>query len=907
MTSLPVLHNHHDRVLASRHLNAHAPWLDLAEPVSIAHVMCAARETRREPAAVGSRLTELGYRVPTAEQLAAVTDDDMKLLSRDLDGARPWIVNGPPLSVRGQVFWAARRLGRPPAEIAARFAALGVPVPGPPHFPATVDDYDLKLISQDTEGAPDWIGLGDAPRLRGHVLRAALRLGWSPARAAARLAGLGFPGPRERLPATVDDDDLLLVSGRLFSGWPPMDEDDVPRMRGRVLWGAERLGRPPAEIASRFAELGYRTPAADTFPERVEPDDRHLTSSRSDDHTYWIPDDDLVPLAHVLTVLPHIGDASKAPAETASAVAALCGRYARLGYRVHPGAAEATADDLVLVSAGLDGHAPWLDPEQPVPLAHVLRFAHAHGRVPAEVVARLDRLGYHRLPEDAPSGSVDAEAVALLGHAWGERPWLDQDDPEWFPHLVAVGARTGRALAEAADRLRELGFRIPEEELPDRTTEEDLRLISRQVVTAGPPWLSRTDPVPAGHVLWSAHARGSSVAPVLARLRELGCTRLPDVPDTVVTDDDLRLVSEQGDGRLPVLADTVPYGRVVQAAVATGAGLRETAERYRELGHTDVVLPAGPLPESVTGDDVELLRTDTGWLAPDAAVPPPHVVRLAHAAGTSPAGIGRRLRALGFHGVPAALPDTPFAGDLVLISRDGDATAPWLPPGQAVPPEHVRRAAGKLDASPHDVAHRLIALGHALTYTPQPDDAVIVSQNADGRAPWLGTSGPGHVLLTAKVLGRTPADITDRLAELGHEGRPLPEPDGFDDEDLLVLSEGLDSRAPWLAWGTTPSMRHVLSAARLTGSSPQAVGERLTRLGLTVHVPPTVALDDLDIVEAITRYEGERMEIENVLEIVRKTGRSPAEVAARLPALGHDVPDADYPTRRPAPTPPRRP
>ncbi|MET8216632.1 wHTH domain-containing protein [Streptomyces hirsutus] len=766
----------HDRRIVSHELNAEAPWLDPEEPVTLGHVLRAAASRHGDPGAAGSRLAELGYRVPSPEELASATDDDRKMISRDIDGSGPWI------------------------------------------------------------------GPGNDGHLRGHVLAAALR-----------------------------------------------------------------LNRPPAEIAARLVELGHPAPAPDSFPERVLDEDRDLIIHR--DRTSprrWIADDTLVTLGHVIAVLQHMGKLTRVPQQTVLAIAAVCERFTRLGYRVAPGAAEVTVDDVVLTSVGLDGCTPWLlDPDEPVPLHHVLRFAQAHDRDPNEVVARLGRLGYRRLPEGPLAGSVDREEVGLLGHGGNGKTWLAQEDPAWFPHLVAVGVETGRAPAEVADRLRALGFTIPEQELPAEVLESDLPLVSGRDLTGAGPWLSRTDPVPVGHILYSAHARDASVASVLARLAKLGYPSLPDVPDRHVTEDDLRLISERGDGAAPVLGDTVPYGRVLRAAAVSDTGPREIADRYRELGYTDVVLPDGPLPESVTERDADLVTIDTGWLAPDEAVPLPHVVQRAHAEGVGPAGIARRLHALGFPQVPAPLPDTPHPGDLVMISKDAKPDGPYIP-STGVPEGHIQRAADAVGVNPHEVAVRLAALGYPLEFTPHPDDAVIVSESADGQAPWPRWSALGRVLLAAKVLGRTPEGIVDRRRELGYREEDLPDAGGFEEQDILLLSENLDARGPWIGSSRHISLQRVLRAARITGRSPQQIGERLTLLGREVHVPPALDVRDNDLLEALPRY-GKPVKTEHVLAAASRAGRSPAEAAARLRELDIEVPDLDYPTRRPAPTPPRLP
>ncbi len=767
----PASLSHTDRRIVSRALNYQAPWLDPAEPVTLCHLIRAAgRNGDREE--IAARLTELGYVVPPAGQLASVTDDDAMMISRDGDGLQPWI---------------------------------------------TPEDHSF---------------------------------------------------------------------------------------RGHVLSVARRLELPPAVVAARLAELDFPAPDPGSFPDEITDADRDL-ARRRDGGGRWIADDDPVPLVHVLAALER--QMPKKPQEAASAIVAACERLGRLGYRVDPGAAEVTADDVLLVSRELDGQAPWLPAgDEPVPLHHVLRFAQAHDRDPNEVAARLGRLGHHRLPEGPLVDSVTGEETELLGHGWGGggRTWLAQDDPDRFPHLVAAGAATGKAPAEIARRLRTLGFTVPEEELPARTTESDRPLISGRTLAGAGNWLSRTQPVPVGHILHNAHARGASTASVLARLTELGYSRLPAIPDLRLTDDDLLLISERGDGSTPVLGDTVPYGRLVRAAAATGTGPREAAVRYRELGYTDVVLPEGPLPDSVTEGDADLIATDTGWLAPDETVPVPFVVRRAHAEGIGPAGIVRRLRALGFHDVPDGLPDTPHPADLVMISEDAKPGGDLLPL-TGVSAYHILRAAHRADVSPYDISRRLIALGYTPEVAPHPDDEAICSANGDGRAPWpWGSEGLGHTLLLAKVLGRTPQDVNARRAALGYGERELPDAGGFEDGDMVLLSENLDARGPWLRWGTDPSWKHVLRAARITGRDPRQIAERLRLLGHAADVPSALRVDDLVLLEVMPD-DPRSADTAEVLSVATRTGRSPAEVAARLRELDIEVPDLDYPTRRPAPRTPR--
>ncbi|MEW2570607.1 hypothetical protein [Streptomyces sp. NPDC047070] len=758
-------------------------------------------------------------------------------------------------------------------------------------------DHDRRITSHRLDAEEPWLD-PDEPVTLGHVLRAAQESGCDPAAICYRLAELGHQVPSPEQLATVTDDDLRLLSRKRYSSGPWLGPEDAALLRGHLLWAADSLKRSPTELAARLAELGLPAPAPDSMPEQV-PEYTDLMLTRYEDRL--LPDDVPVPVHHILQEARYWEEADDLP-QALREVVSVRERIVELGYRVDPVVLTLDIEDLTLLGGdpGDDHYRLHLD--HPVPLPYVLRLAQGLDRTPDDIAARLREFGHRLLPEGPLPRSVEPGDLDLFER--DRRILLARNDPDWFAHLVVAGARTGRAPADVAERLRSLGFTVPEAELLAEVSYDDVDLIDgRPAVCEERFWLPRAAPVPVGHVLFSAHARGTSTAAVVARMRELGYTRVPNVPDRNVTDDDLRLISTEGDGSTPVLADTVPYGRVVCAAADSGAGPARTAARYRGLGYTDVVLPDGPLPESVDERDGLLTVTGTGWLAPDEAVPVPHVVARAHAEGTGPAEVARRLRTLGYRDVPSGLPETPHPGDLAMISRDARRDGPYIPL-TGVTAEHVLCVADVLESSAHDVALRMLGLGYALEFTPHPDDAVIASLSADGRSPWLSRDASlGHLLLVAKVLGRTPEEVDDRRVELGHEKYEFSDVGGYEDEDVVLLSENADGRGPWIPRGSA-DLGHVLRAARATGRTPEEVGTRMALLRHHVHVPPGVVVGDLDLVEALPdRFR--TWGTGDLLALASRTGRSPADVAARLPVLGREVTDLDYPTRRPAPSPPR--
>ncbi|MBI0296992.1 hypothetical protein JBE04_21610 [Streptomyces sp. PRKS01-29] len=350
-------------------------------------------------------------------------------------------------------------------------------------------------------------------------------------------------------------------------------------------------------------------------------------------------------------------------------------------------------------------------------------------------------------------------------------------------------------------------------------------------------------------------------------------------------------------------ARRVPYGHVLYAAATSRSAPAAVVARLTELGFADIELPATPLPPTVDPDDALLLRADTytlSWLEVGTPVPLRHLLAAAGRQGLSPADAARRLTAFGWT-VPAAqpLPETPDTRDIVLIRTDPRGNGEWLEWGGEASSGHVHKVARTLRCNPYTVATRLIALGIRLPYTPEPADERIL-QDPGGSL--------GHVLTVARETGRRPADIVARLAELG-ASRPPTVPDSPDPDDLVILSENLDGRAPWLERNDVVGVRlcHILRAALATGRGPADIAERLDTLGHWLHknaIPPAVAdPEDIRLLETVDRSFLDGVHLEHVLRSASLTGRSPADVAARLVELGYRLPDeVDYPEVRPMAT-----
>ncbi|WP_327233214.1 hypothetical protein OG349_03775 [Streptomyces sp. NBC_01317] len=374
--------------------------------------------------------------------------------------------------------------------------------------------------------------------------------------------------------------------------------------------------------------------------------------------------------------------------------------------------------------------------------------------------------------------------------------------------------------------------------------------------------------------------------------------------------DDLRTASGELNGRRPWLdpAEQVPYGHVLHAAAVLGHAPADVVARLTALGYADIQLTGGPLPDRVEPGDLTLLRDITAeyrrtWLDVAKPVPLRQILERGSLTDRSPADVARRLTALGYRlgGSGSPLPETPDRGDALLITRNSGRYREWADWGDEVPAYRVREAASETRRSPYAAATRLLALGLRLPYTPDPSDEPLLTSSEAG---WHYSTPPvGHILEVARQTGRTPADIAARLTELGYSAPPVP--DTPEDDDYVILSERLDGRSPWLAQNTVVglAMRHILRGALATGRGPADIAGRLATMGHWLHgnaILPEVADEaDVRLLATVDRSYLDNVHLEHVLRSASLTGRSPADVAERLTALGHQLPDkVDYPEVR---------
>ncbi|MFD9067623.1 caspase family protein [Kitasatospora purpeofusca] len=433
-----------DLVVLSRRVNGRPPWLAAAEPVPLGHVLFAATQLNWLPEAVVGRLEALGTG-RTDHLVLPLPPGTERLLVPEPGQDPKWLAPGAPVPL-WKVLVVAEATSLQPREVIDGLAALGHPFEGTV-VPETVEDDDYMLLSRYLAPEGPWLDAGEEVSAW-HVLAVASELNRAPGEVVARLRELGHRvADGVHIPSALDQDDLLLLNGY---------EDDEHEYElivlgalapmGHVLWCAVELEWSPAAVAERLAMLGHPLPEGAAVPDRVLSDDRLVLSADLDWRGPWLLPDEAVPLGHVLRAASRL-DCS--PAEVAA-------RLASFGHRLAEGVGLPDAvdsEDLLMLSERRDGQAPWLKPDEPAGIWHVLAAARDLEMSPGEVASRLAVLG-HPLPPGMTTAH-GAESFMLSS----DDLWSVPDRPLSLADVLRLSGER-HAPADTARRLQDLGFTL---------------------------------------------------------------------------------------------------------------------------------------------------------------------------------------------------------------------------------------------------------------------------------------------------------------------------------------------------------------------------------------------------------------------------------------------------------------
>jgi hypothetical protein len=425
-----------DLVITSRDLDGSHPWLDENEPVSPVHLMLAARRVGRSAGAVAARLASMGYLLAVdPSQLGTIDDDDLVIISRDLDGKHPWLEVGRAVPML-HLLRATDVTGSTVEDVSTRLARLGYRLDRALHE-IPVEQFgpdDATITSVDLDGEQPWLDV-DKPVPMLHLLRAAKAVDRDVADVAARLILFGY---------TVDTDlglfqldkkareDLVIIASEDFDGEDSFLDLDERVPLGHMLNAARRTHRSPQEIADWLRWIGYTVdePAA-IPPDGVRSADITLLSADLDGESPWLNPHRRVSFGHLFAAARKI---RRSIDEVSERLALYGFRVAEPGTRLprlRPGGAwhlllEVATDD----PEGLPGYVHGLEADG-AGIAHRLRDAVITAllstkRPDPRAVEALRRLAdsYDQMP-DSVAESDAVHALLFDGARHRELGWFE--------------------------------------------------------------------------------------------------------------------------------------------------------------------------------------------------------------------------------------------------------------------------------------------------------------------------------------------------------------------------------------------------------------------------------------------------------------------------------------------------
>ncbi|MEU1020323.1 caspase family protein [Streptomyces sp. NPDC005898] len=387
---------------------------------------------------------------------------------------------------------------------------------------------------------------------------------------------------------------------------------------------------------------------------------------------------------------------------------------------------------------------PWRDPAEEIDPPAVFQAVRSTGLGAVEIVERLTALGYRTAPLGGTAG-VTPEDVSLLRPLGNLTGWLAPGAALHTAQICVSAVLADRPAPDAARRLRELGFDVPDGP-PERTswTEEEHNVVDRL-------WDGFAEPPPpdTAHVLLPAqladvaYTTGMALTGITRILQGLGFV-VPDAASMVpaLTDDDHALLGH--DSAKPEVDHPVPLRYVTAVARRSGQSPHDAAARLRALGYEVAEVPDAE-EELPSAEDIAFLGLGVSYhrFDEDCPLSLAVVAERAVTADITPRAAVARLAALGYEceldaHVLARLQNR----DAQVIRQDmfPDPAHPVRPAELLAAALHAGMPYGHLDgqgiATPDTsvLAHHLTGLGYEVT-EPSQD--------------WYGEREAGHVLLGA--------------------------------------------------------------------------------------------------------------------------------------------------------------
>jgi len=387
--------------------------------------------------------------------------------------------------------------------------------------------------------------------------------------------------------------------------------------------------------------------------------------------------------------------------------------------------------------------------------------------------------------------------------------------------------------------------------------------------------------------------------------------RTEGIPDALkASDPDLRLLCDSS-GRPLQRSTNITVSELVRKSVQAHKKPEEVAALWRDLGinvpgAVGTLADAAMHDELLAHDP----RHPMDWFSPGETVPPGRIAQAAIDLDITVSEVCARYEAHGLRPDRAALPERPDRQLPIILRRGcGDKEA-WLTRTDPMAPVQLLRAAHELDMTPAEALSRYRELGFAPP-CPFPDDAttddlaLFDSRWVDDTLR-LAPPGPLPYDLLLESGAHRLGPAIRRFEDYGFDV-PLRAPHRPDELDEQLLSSF--GPCSWfdLSVGDTMPFAYLVVAARSVLRPPAELAERMATYGLTVSCPDLPAgLSAVDAHELLwdSKYDETYLSASNQLtwqELLRRAAELNAnleQVVRWLAELGIPVPDIGEQLRR---------
>ncbi|MEV5712583.1 hypothetical protein AB0L41_01735 [Amycolatopsis mediterranei] len=434
-----------DVLLLSSNLSGEWPWWEVDTVIPAVSVLAASIRAETSPNQVKRRLQEFGFSVSSLSEAINRADSlDLRILSKRLDSKEPWIRQEDPVPVL-HVASSAWVQNKTFAEMRRHFERFGFSVTAPLCDEGEIDCVD----SQIRAGVLQFLAITPVEFHVWNVLRASVLSLCPPWKLKSFFDKLGIEiDGGEKIPESLSFEAVKVLSARFAFR---------PKSISSILIQNSQRAIPLSSMGDILKEMGIDFNWDDRIMLQEDPVNRRIISLVGSQ----IQSNREVSVRVVVYVAGLLAESPSMVADRMKSMSIIVPNIEHLPERIRE------SDALILGSRndfGLEimGQSD-IQLNREIPIAHLVRVCHESLLSPNEVAERLGELGYRvsflvNLPRQ-----FDQRDITLV--SWvssATRFWQDPFIPVSLGNLIRSAIRCRISLREAANRMTQLGFALPD-------------------------------------------------------------------------------------------------------------------------------------------------------------------------------------------------------------------------------------------------------------------------------------------------------------------------------------------------------------------------------------------------------------------------------------------------------------